>query len=239
MYVTEDEMIELTKEIQLGMNDKSRTIDSIENEKVKNIILVYAEDTETIEKIEIKENGIDITGGMVPSNSCLGGMLEAGICRRLVPTVLRAAGATTPVGIALRAVEATTPIGISKTLLMMTVSIFIGAVVNQLCNPSQINENHEDISKLQEIIKKQNSMIRGLQEEAKERKKEIDEYKEKVEEYTEKVKEYEKGFKKILPAYRKCRSDLEYYKNILTQKEEKNGRLVYVNAILRVNQALM
>lgn len=232
MYVTEDEMIELTKEIQLGMNDKSRTIDSIENEKVKNIILVYAEDTETIEKIEIKKSGIAIRGELVPSNSCLGGMLG-------VQTALRAAGVTTPVGIALRAVEATTPIGISKTLLMMTVSIFFGAAVNHLCNTSQINENHEEISELQEIIKKQNGMIRGLQEEAKERKKEIDEYKEKVEEYTEKVKEYEKGFKKILPAYRKCRSDLEYYKNILTQKEEKNGRLVYVNAILRVNQALM
>lgn len=155
--VTYDDLMELAKEIERGSKDKSRTIESVNNPTVRNLI---QDETEMAMKAGVTTtifaSSVPVTGTLVGAVGGAGaGAVYTGLAALGIPVLSATGGAVT--GAAVGSV-----VPIVGTILGTVIGVGIGAFVG-----SRISKRNAEKKQLLllETIKKQNACIRDLERE--------------------------------------------------------------------------
>ena len=166
--VTYDDMMELVNEIERGAKDKTRTLNSVTNVMVKDMLVSEV----SLERNRgIKGNAIGYAGGaLAGAVGCIGeGATATGLSTMAGPAFGIAAGTTTGAATGSVVPIVGTAVG---AVVGASVGYFVGSRVKKK------NEREQELFN-QEVIKKQNTYIRDLEKELEEI---IDIYEETAEE---------------------------------------------------------
>lgn len=161
--ITYGDMLDLLNEIENGVQDKSRTLNSISNSKVKNILLSEANmalKTGITTSILAAGTGV-ATSALIGTIGGVGtGVVASGLTGLGVASFSAAAGAAT-------GAAAGSVVPIAGTIIGGAIGIAAGAFVGSRMEQKN-KEQKEELR--QELVKKQNRIIRELEKELNELK---------------------------------------------------------------------
>ncbi|MBF1352439.1 MAG: hypothetical protein HXM71_04895 [Mogibacterium diversum] len=161
--ITYGDMLDLLKEIENGVQDKSRTLNSISNSKLKNILLSEANmalKTGITTSILAAGTGV-ATSALVGTIGGVGtGVVASGLTTLGVASFSVAAGAAT-------GAAAGSVVPIAGTIIGGVIGVAAGAFVGSRMEQKN-KEQKEELR--QEVVKKQNRIIRELEKELNELK---------------------------------------------------------------------
>lgn len=173
--VTYDDMFNLLEEIDIGARDKTRTINSISNSTVRD--MVRQESSMAIRAgatAAILASGTAISGALIGSIGGVGlGAVSTGVTSLGLGAVSAFAGAAT-------GAAAGSPVPIIGTVIGAGIGLAVGVFAGKRKQQKQ-NEQKERLK--QEVISKQNRQIRDLENELNELKEKYRDAVEKNERY--------------------------------------------------------